>query len=511
MIAATIFTSCKKDFLDKKPIGVFSDDDVWTDPALAQTFLSNVYSLVPSGFERGDLDWHHSIETFDDFSDDAVSQYPWTPYQFVVNGSVSPTNSPLNASWLKNYPAIRSANTFLQNIGNVPGDEALKQRMRGEAQFLRAVFYEELVKVFGGVPIITSPQSLTDELLVERSSYEECIAFLVQQLDSASSVLPNTYSDAEYGRATKGAAMALKARVLLYAGRWAEAAAEAKKVMDLNIYELSPNYQQLFIKGDPKEMIYAKRYNELQTYNGVDYNDFNDKNQPYFAGGWGSMNPTQNLVDDYEMSDGLLTEESPLYNPFQPFLNREERFYASIIYQGATWKGKTIDFTNNTEYSATGYYLKKYLNENQVLYNKGATLDWPLLRYAEVLLNFAEATNEATGPDQSVYDAVNMIRARGGQPDLPLGLTQAQLRERIRRERRIELAFEEHRYWDVLRWGLGSQLLNAPIYGIKKQPDGTFSKFKVVDRVFVDPKSRNFPIPQSEIDKNEKLTQNPGW
>jgi hypothetical protein len=507
-----IFTACKKDFLNTKPIGVFVDADVWENLTLAQTFLNNTYSQLPSGFERGSQGWDHSIETLDEISDDSYDQYSWTVYIPVINGSFTPASSPLNWVWNHNYNGIRSANTFLANIDNVPGDDNTKKRLKGEAQFIRAVFYEELVKNFGGVPIITSPQNFKDDIYVKRNSYNEVFAFLIQQVDSAAVALPVNYSAAgDYGRATKGAALALKSRILLYNSNWPDAATAAKTVMALNIYDLAPDYASLFINGNEKEIIFAKRYKQLQPYNaGGDYNDFNDKNQPYFSGGWGSMNPTQNLVDDYEMTDGNLPANSPLYNNTQPYANRDSRFYGSITYQGSTWKNTTIDFNNGTEYSATGYYLRKYLNESQVLYNGGATLDWPMLRYAEVLLNYAEAQNESAGPDQSVYDAINKIRLRAHQPALPAGLSQTQMRDRVRHERRIEMAFEESRYYDLIRWGLAPQVLNGPIWG-GKLSNGVFTKFKVTDRVFIAPKNNLFPIPQSEIDKNKNLTQNPGW
>ncbi|HVG42195.1 MAG TPA: RagB/SusD family nutrient uptake outer membrane protein [Chitinophagaceae bacterium] len=506
-----LLTACKKNFLDTKPIGVYSDADIWNDLTLAQTFLNNSYSQLPSGFERGSQGWDHSIETLDEVSDDSYDQYSWTVYMPVINGTFTAASSPLNWQWNHNYTAIRSVNTFLSHIDNVPGDAAIKKRLKGEAQFIRAVFYEELAKYFGGVPLITAPQSLKDDIYVKRNTVQEVLNFLIQQTDSAAAALPISYTAAgDYGRATKGAALALKSRILLTNGKWADAVTAAKAVMALNVYDLAPDYSALFISGNAKEIIFAKRYKQLQSYNGSDYNDFNDKNQPYFVGGWGSMNPTQNLVDEYEMTDGKLPANSPLYTDAQPYANRDSRFYASITYQGSKWKNQTIDFNSGAEYSATGYYLRKFLNENQVLYNGGATLDWPSIRYAEVLLNYAEAQNELVGPDQSVHDAINKVRTRARQPDVPLILTQAEMRDKIRHERRIELAFEEFRYNDLIRWGIGAQVLNAPIWG-GKISNGLLTKFKVTDRVFVAPKNNVFPIPQSEIDKNKNLTQSTGW
>nr|MBA4166766.1 RagB/SusD family nutrient uptake outer membrane protein [Chitinophagaceae bacterium] len=246
------------------------------------------------------------------------------------------------------------------------------------------------------------------------------------------------------------------------------------------------------------------------------------------GGGWGGTQPTQNIVDQYEMTDGLPYDVSPLYNPNDPYKNRDPRFGASILYDGTTWNGREIELKSGgtegmgtaNDATKTGYNLRKFMDPSIISTDAGNGYnDWILLRLGEVLLNYAEAQNEAVGPDASVYDAVNAVRGRQSvsMPPLAAGLGQSDMREKIRHERTIELAFEEDRFFDLRRWKnasgnyLADSALNQPVYGMKISNDrSTHTRFKWEDRIYL-PKLRLLPVPQSELNKNPNLAQNPGW
>jgi hypothetical protein len=250
-----------------------------------------------------------------------------------------------------------------------------------------------------------------------------------------------------------------------------------------------------------------------------------------YPGGWGGTNPTQELVDTYEMTDGELPATSGLYDANDPYVNRDPRFAATVLYNGTNYRGRAVEtnlggldgIEKNGDATKTGYYLRKFMDESFVEYSAvTGSNNWIHIRYAEVLLNYAEAQNEVGGPDANVYSAINEVRSRASvnMPDLPAGLSQDEMRERIRRERRIELAFEEHRFFDVRRWGIGEQVFSGAIHGIRIGPNGELTGASADDRPYglIEVESRTFlpahtlaPIPQSEIDKNPKLNQNTGY
>jgi hypothetical protein len=532
-LAAALLLSCQDEFLDKKPLNQISEDAVWKDLNLAEAYVNNIYTGLPNGFTRG----YYMLASA---TDEADATYQWTQAEFFTRGDYTPgtDNYPqfgvpwdeinANGPWGLNYRFIRQANIFLERIEAVPGDPARKDRLTGEAKFLRALFYHELTKLYGGVPLETQAKGIDDidALLTPRNSYEECVNFMVAELDEAARLLPDTPYK---GRAVRGSAQALKGRVLLYARQWAASAAASKTVMDAGTFALFPEYGPLFLAANTNnsEVIFDNQFKIDRRYHPVDL--FNNP-AGGTGGGWGGTAPTQNLVDKYEMTDGKPYNESPLYNENDPYKNREPRFYASIQYEGAKWGDYTVETRvrglngidggstgTNADATKTGYYMRKFLDEGNInrLYANGdrgpSYNSWIIIRLAEVLLNYAEAQNEAAGPDATVYDAVNQVRARVKLPPLPAGLDQAAMREKIRQERAVELAFEEHRFYDVRRWGLAEQIFNGPIYGMRISQDGkTYSRFKVEDRVH-QAKHNLMPIPQSEIDKNPNLQQNPGW
>jgi hypothetical protein len=329
--------------------------------------------------------------------------------------------------------------------------------------------------------------------------------------------------------------MALKARLLLYAasplynvGSWADAAAAAKAVIDLSQYSLAADYSKLFLTAGSSEIIFARQYAIgarhvcLEIANGA--NGYN---------GWAGNTPLQNMVDAYEMNNGkVITDATSGYDAQNPYENRDARFYATILYNGASYRGSTVqtytpggkdsqDGPSNWNTSKTGYYLRKFMDDNNPIdnpWNVAGLQPWIYLRYAEVLLNYAEAQNEAVGPDASVYSAVNLVRQRASvnQPALLAGLSQSDMRDAIRRERQVELAFEEHRFYDVRRWKIADVTENVPAYGVTVVvgTGGSYvytRKVALSGRLFAE-KNYWLPIPRAEIQaSNDQLSQNFGY
>jgi starch-binding outer membrane protein, SusD/RagB family len=538
--------SCKKNLLDIYPSNSLSDATVFTDIQFANRFLSNIYGTLPNGFARrdqnpGDAGWSRGMSAFAMAEDDAEANNLASSTHGLNQGVLPTTWAYADDIWVQNYAVIRKANSFMEKIDAVPGDENLKKRMKAEALFLRAFAHAELVKCFGGVPLMLKAGT-PEEAIVPRNTYDECVAQIVKDCDEAAAVLPVTFPSSDLGRATKVAALSLKSRILLYfasplnnpgtvAQRWVDAANAAKAAMVFGPapgsgeYGLHPDYYKLFIdKLGNKEVIFARKF-QNPSINPSD----GARNKWYMSvpgvndGAWGGFSPTQNLVDAYEMKNGKpINDPTSGYNPQTPYTDRDSRLDKSILHQGSlykagiiieTFRGGNTNNTNRLDSSKTGYGLLKMVDTTKWGAAGNADNDWIFIRYAEVLLNFAEAQNEATGPNTEVYNAINQVRARAGQPAIS-GLSQAEMRDRIRNERRVELTFEEHRYFDVRRWKLGSTYFKEPIRKVQiiKNPDNslTYSYPKWEDRDYKEFQNV-MPIPQNEMDKNPKLVQNLGY
>ena len=548
LVTLTTF-SCKKDLLDIKPIDFVSDAAVFQDITLTSQFVSDIYGTMLSGFERRDFgydqDWARGFATLDMMTDD-IEGHNDLPMNRVQAGDLNSNFSMGTQLWAVNYALIRKANTLIARIDGVPTtNTALKERLKAETKFLRAFAYADLVKSFGGVPLIVAEQNVNDDLEVPRNTYDECVAFIIKECDEAAAVLSPTYSDADLGRATKGAALALKARVLLYhasalnnpgniASRWDDAAKAAKEVMNMSpaTYSLYSDYYQLFMtKTGNKEVIFAKKFgrpNRTHQSAWMLHMSFTPG-----WGGWGAFHATQNLVDAFEMkTTGLLPDQTGSgYDPQNPYANRDTRLDRAMLMNGSQFKGITVETFQSADLNAfpdgnansrtngdrtkTGYGLRKFIDEKNMTSDavyQGGDNDWIYMRYAEVLLNYAEAKNEFSGPDGSVYDALDEVRRRGGLPPLNRNFSQGDLRIKIRNERRVELCFEEHRVYDVRRWKTGMTFFNQPVYrmNVIKNANGTLTYSKVVLENRVYKESYNlFPIPQIEIERNRKLTPNP--
>jgi starch-binding outer membrane protein, SusD/RagB family len=387
------------------------------------------------------------------------------------------------------------------------------------------------------VPLITEPFNLEDNFDIPRSSYDECMNFVIKELDEAIDLLPLDYDAQNQGRITKGAAMAIKSRALLYAAsplnnpsndqsKWQKAADAAKAVIDLNKYQLYPNYKEMF-QADHNynsEMIWVRPFNHVvdPVTTGIELRLY-----PNGFNGFGQIEPLQNLVDQYETLNGKLPAEDPNYDSQDPYVNRDPRFYATILYDGAPFKDRTIETflpggkdskegpVTPFNASESGYYLRKYIDESitNPNYTNASDPTWPFIRYAEVLLNYAEA-EYYLGQEDVCRQYINMVRSRPSVNMPPVTESGDALLKKLQNERFIELAFEAHRYFDVRRWKIAPQVLNVPAKGISIHKDAngnkTYKAFTIEQRHFSD-KNYLVPIPQSEIDKDAKLEQNPGY
>lgn len=531
LMSISIFFSCETNILDQVPKDSLTGETVWTDPQGATQFVNAIYGQMPSGFDRNYQGWARGLYLLDGVTDDGDVGMPWTHSNELQTGNFLPSNVPWGETWGDYYSLVRKTNIALENLSNL-NDETLRNRLMGETYFLRGFIYHELLRLYGmpstgaeatGVPLISKSLTLNDDFQLPRAKYDEVVDFIIADLDKAATLLPKKGA-IEAGRATSGAASALKSRVLLYASRWQAAADAANKVINTD-YTLFSDYRTLFLTKNNNEIIFAKKF---QAPDKVHYglnNGFDVVNSPPSIrggsdAGWGGNVPTQNFVDSYDMIDGKSQATSPLYKASEPWANLDPRFEATVVHNGSTFRGRVIelfaggaDVTGRAEDTKTGYILRKFHEEQYVLYTKSSDQDWIFLRYAEVLLNYAEAKNEASGPDASVYSAINAIRKRAGMPDLEAGLSKDQMRAKIRNERRIELAFEEHRFFDIRRWKIAESLLNGPLYGVKMTKSGntiTYTRVAFENRSFPS-KLYVLPIPQSEVDKNPAAKQIAGW
>lgn len=516
LVAFTILQfSCSSDAIDFNPQGAISSDVVFTDPAFAETYLNAIYNGVPNGFEAPGGWYMLSAAT-----DDAENAYPWPNSNTLFNtASITSANSPFNGLWSDAYFQIRRLNLFIQSYDGLEGTEAVNNRLKGEAHFLRAYNYALLLRTFGGVPIITVPQELTEDLLVSRNTSEETLNFVISEFDTAAGFFENAESAATT-RGSWDAAMAMKGRVLLYEGKYAESATASKQVLDNTSKSLDSDYQGVFLNDGASEVIFDKEFKDPDKTHWA--NLFNTPKSTSQVSGWGGNGPTQNLIDQYEMqATGLLPSEAGSgYDPSNPYDGRDPRFEASILYDGSEWKGITWEFrpgghagiATSGDYTRTGYQMKKLIQEDTD-HNIGGTQHWIHIRLAEVYLNYAEALIESGTNLDLAVSAINTVRTRSSMPDISTG-SQSELRDKLRHERRIELVFEEHRFWDIRRWGIAGDSETLTINRVDMDTSGNLiddGKEIWETRNWNVMAGKLFPIPQSEIDKNSNLTQNPGY
>lgn len=577
LAVAVILSSCT-DLLNTKPETEFTSSDIWSDPALAEAYINRIYDEVPWGVARnaGNVDESRSR----------------SGAGFNVNNALITADNSGFGNWRGNYSSIRKTNKFLANIANIDFGDAgsLKDKMTGEVHFLRAYFYFNLVSYLGGVPIITEVYELDDnEFKAPRDSFADVIDFIVEDLNKAASLLPAETSSGGSGRATKGAALALKSRVLLYAAsdlhnpqenasitsgysnpeflgytsgdpaaRWEAAKKAAKEVIDMGVYSLykpnpssaeeaTKNYGDLFTSQQSPEDIFV-RYRSTSL--GEGYNGWVlAPNGWYGNAGVGAINE---LVDAFRMADGSKFDRNNPVHVNEPYKNRDPRLSASILYEGNEYRPRPADLVkydpvgvgqfgtwekwdsesnemykvygldtrnsiaNSWNGNRTGATMLKYLDKGVDIQKGNQDLTWRYIRYSEILLNYAEACIEL-GQEVEARKYLNMIRARAYMPDITA--TGAELMEEYRNERRIELVYENKRFFDVRRWMIGPQAYHD-VHGVnivyELQPDNTTAEvptvtpIKIMDGKWED-KMYFFPINRDEMNRNDLLVQNPGY
>jgi hypothetical protein len=537
--------SCSKDILNKDPLDSYIDASVWNDLKLTEAFANNLYNVLPSCMH----DWNTSANrswALSTSSDEGYAKF--NDYNaFILNsGSLTPDNASNFDIWKPTYSTIQNCNIFLSKIDKVPGDETLRNRLKGEVIFLRAYSYFKLISDYGGVPLITEPFGLNSNFKVDRSTYEKCVDFITSELDKAAELLPLNQNSANYGRATKAAALAIKSRILLYAAspqwnptndlaKWQKASDAAKAVIDLKAFSLyNGKYEDIFTTNN-SELIFTRLSNKQYQWSafiGVEM-----FLSPSGFHGWGSFAPSQNLVDAFGTADGKdITDPSSGYNAQDPYKNRDPRFNADIVYDGRPF-GKpefcqdrySVGSSNKAEFfeggldspqgwdswnnSVTRYTYRKYCDTT---YNHNVDLQtnkfWIISRLAEIQLNYAES-QFYLGNSTTSIEYLNLLRTRAGIKPPLSNLAGKDLENKIRNERQVELCLEGHRYYDVRRWKIADVTENKPLMGvvITKNANGTktYTYKKVQDRAFK-PQHYLLPIPTTEINRTD-LIQNPGY
>ena len=531
--------------LDRMPLDMISDKAVFEDEALTQAYMYNIYGYMPCGYGVSTVPGTDIVRTgglgltdlLDGSTDLLRSPSMWNESNGVmIPGTISAAYNPLEV-WANRYEVIRKVNNLLANTGEDSAlDKDFLSRVRAEARFVRAFMYFDLVRRYGAVPLIEELQDYDDPqaLQVPRDPVEDIYDFIYEELkDIAENGLPAAaeMTAADMGRASSEAAWALNGRAMLFAERWKESAECSAKVIESGYHSLNPDYNALFqSKGGDREVIFEVLFDGLNKGHAADLLYM----PPSLDNGWGAQScPTQELVDSYEMLDGSKFDWSNPEHAANPYEGRDKRLQWSIIVDGAEFKGKVIrtaylepdDGLGLVERTNTGYYIRKFLDETlpfeKLVGYGGSSTSWKEIRLAEVLLNYAEALNELNqGPDPegNAYEAVRRVRERAGLPGLPEGLDYSAFKERIVQERKVELAFEGHRFWDLRRWRMAEEVLNDKYFhGIRITEDDDGNKIydvfevnSVPRQVFLE-KHYLMPINQGEIEKNPKLLPNNGY
>ncbi|WP_407654427.1 RagB/SusD family nutrient uptake outer membrane protein [Catalinimonas niigatensis] len=612
MTALLITTACNDDFVSTQPLDEVSESVVWSDPGLTEAFVVDLYrSLGNGGFDE---------QMLASLTDEAIFTHPGRG----INTITEARSNPADIGWVNNtlgwgnmYSKIRATNLALQNLEDPQFDEPeLADQLRGEALFMRAYYYHQLLRYYGGIIIIDRPYELGEEsYTAPRNTFEECVNFIVGDAETAAQLLAG--KEMQSGRASEAAALALKSRVLLYAAsdlhdiptasaqsdviasfdnqeilgytsgdqtaRWQAARDAARAVLDLSGYgymldlnaPVTPeqgreNYKIIAMAGGSSvvptdgasELLFARYFINAKQENGGRIGLYNGPNGYH---NWAGNAPVQNLVDDYEMMDGSEFSWDNPEHAAAPYEDRDPRFYATILYDGADWKPRTPDVASRDPFNQiqtgqyevvqdgevvnyfgldtrqssvedwngtrTGYYMHKFIDPDPAVVDQNTwqEIPWPFFRYTEAVLNYVEASIEL-GAEGEARDWLNKIRFRAGMPEITA--SGDALMEQYRNERRIELVFEEHRYHDARRWmiaeeTLGQQAGIVNIIGTLK-PGANISLYRydpdsydytytpqnvdpgIENRLWLD-KMYYLPISRDEINRNEELVQNPGY
>jgi hypothetical protein len=553
LICILSFSSCSDDILDIPAKDRIAEDIVWTDANLIKAYHTELYNCILHGFR---------IHMQSKATDEAYCSVTWD-IGILPAGSVTADNitSVSNTHWTGGgnlyywdtaYQYVRKINIFLEKM---QGDDIQiegKNRLVAEAKFLRAYIYFMLIQRFGGVPIVTDSYGMNDDVTFSRSSFDECVQFIEKDITEAIPDLPEKYdaSEADFGRATQDACQALRSRMYLYAAsplfnpsndkqKWQKAADAAEALLD-NGYALHSDYGKLFNQPSGtanSEIIFARTFSATNFHQAPMHNL--GRRYGAYGGWWASNGPSQNLVDDYDMINGeppfisdageKTVNPASGYDSQDPYKDRDPRFYETIIFDGAIYHGDQHEMWVGSEGNTWGYdsykqsgdnprsnyILRKFMPEEDVelSWQGNYTNPWIIFRLAEIYLNYAEAMFEL-GDEATCREYISKVRERVGMPAIPNTVTGEELRKRLYNERRVEFAFEEHRFWDVRRWKIAMEVENKPIYGmdiIKDVETGekTYTPVKLLERHFEEHMVL-LPIHSEEI-RRTGMEQTTGW
>lgn len=552
--------ACKKDVEDRKADAITEDlvfDQADSLGVVTDYFVSNLYNYLPNGFNRIGGDY------LDAATDDAIPSRNGTQIAYFTNGNISALNYP--DSYFSNaYAGIRRVNLLLKNLPKIslkkdPAYAYTKQYWKAESRFIRALCYWELVKRYGGVPLIGDTVfTLDDNLELPRNTFDQCIEYIVSECDAIKdSLRVDLVSTTDWGRIGQGAALALKSRVLLYAAsplyngggiessealkrlngytdyrkdRWNRAADAAKAVLDIAAFKLETEFRNVFTTLRSTEVILATqrgKTTDVENNNApIGFNSATMTSKGYTS-------PTQELVNAFPMSNGKMIDEAgSLYDEKKPYAGRDSRLQFTVFTNGNRWANRDVETFDGGKdrpggtaiQTKTGYYARKFMGyfdnpASSFTAYSTQSHNFIIFRRAEMLLNYAEALNESDRTSEAYAPLIDLrkrAKTTAGTNNLygfKPSMTQDEMRKTIQNERRIELAFEEHRFWDLRRWKLAGTFLNGKLHGIRITKTGTalsYTEEEVADVKFRDRLYR-MPIPFSEISKNKNLLQNEGW
>lgn len=532
ILGITMLSGCSEDFLDREPTYAVSSNNFWKTEKDADLALTGCYRLLYSPYRPEEM-W-----MWETTSDNAFCYHNNKDYRAIGNGSMAPSGVSVHNYFT--YTQIRTCNEYLKRESGIDfHSEAKRNQYRAEVRMIRAMSLFFRVECYGDFPFSTDVYETVDEAMVPRVSKDKLLDFIHQELQDIVQYLPDK---ADAGRITSDAARAFLVRVDLYMHNYTEAAKVAKEIMDAGRYAM-PNltYAQSFLKANQynSEVILSFEQDKAGGF-GMWVGEY----FPNAYGGWSSAVPTQSLLNSYETKNGLTIDEDPTYNPENPFVNRDPRLRATILYPGQTWdifansakyphgyasieKGSGDYWSDADNATHTGMNFKKFYADPEEFGDIwSCDRNFPILRYAEVLLSYAEAKIELGDIDASVYAAINQVRHRAGMPNVDEQKynSQEKLRELVRRERRVEFAYEGLRRFDLQRWGIMDKAMPETIYHM----NGTITDHKNAEgdydvklspyandieevRHFTKGKNEILPVPQTVIDVNPKITQNPNY
>lgn len=528
LLTATFIVSCEK--LDLVPENTFTDDTYWTSTEKAQTFLNTAYGQM-----------YNSLYFFynEGLSDNAYNgRGDIAGANSIANGTYDPSLSRLQNEWDSRYGGIKTSNIFLENIDRVPDmNESVRDRMKAEARFLRAWQHFYLMTWFGDIPLLENDIPIEVAQTITRTPREEVLSFILSELTSVIDDLPLNaqLSESERGKITRGACAAFLARIHLYEGNWEQASSYSDMIINGEVgnYGLVSNYEDLFSNENQfnAEAILSIQYAPINRT----WSELFDMVPLSVGGRVNSLAPTQDLVDSYKTINGLdINEANSGYDEDNPYVNRDPRLTATVVYHNYQWEDldgtSTIyiapgsdpddpidEYAPGSSTTSTGYYTRKYFDPG---HENGMNISTNLIlfRYADILLMKAEAKYELGEFDASVWNStIGLLRSRAGFTDseaidFPASFSDIELRDEIRNERRVELAMEGLRIFDIRRWEIAEDVLNGFVNGAKFGPLNIDNGYiRVESRTFDPSKHYLWPIPRDERLINPNLSQNPGW